>query len=138
MSSGPRTSHLQSSDAKVRAMIKVALFSLSLLSLLACSESDPVATSYKKTMATSGAPQSATGTVTPGTGTGTGDATALALGQQVYAAKCASCHLALTGPSEKKGATEARITASATITAHASVKPFPTATEITALAAALK
>lgn len=103
--------------------------------LTACGDSEPVATSYKKSMATS-----APGAVaTPGTpAPGAADATALkAQGTTVYAAKCANCHGALAA-SAKKGATAARITASATIASHSTVTPFPTGTDVAALAEALK
>ncbi|MCX6130694.1 MAG: hypothetical protein NTX25_16745 [Proteobacteria bacterium] len=105
----------------------------SLVLLGACSDAEPVATSYKKTI---GTPAAATG----GTGTDTSTATAALLkqGQDLYALKCAGCHSALTAPSTKKGATAARITAAATISSHASVSPFPTGTDVTALEAALK
>jgi mono/diheme cytochrome c family protein len=115
-------------------MTKVGLFAISLMLMTACGDSEPVATTYKKSM---GAPVGAA--PAPGTpGTGTGDATALkAQGTTVYNAKCASCHGALAA-SAKKGATAARITASATITSHSTVTPFPTGTDVTALEAALK
>jgi len=113
-------------------MIKVGLIAISLMLMTACGDSEPVATSYKKSMA---APAGAA-PATPGTGTG--DATALkAQGTTVYTAKCASCHGALA-TSAKKGATAARITASATISSHSTVTPFPTGTDFTALEAALK
>ncbi|WP_141734294.1 c-type cytochrome [Oligoflexus tunisiensis] len=118
-------------------MIKVGLIAMTLVLMTACGDSEPVATSYKKSMAT-GAATPATGTGTPATGTGTGDATALkAQGETVYAAKCAACHGAIAS-SAKKGATAARITASATITFHSTVTPFPTGTDVQALEAALK
>lgn len=115
-------------------MIKVGLIAISLMLMTACGDSEPVATSYKKSM---GAPAAAgPGAATPGAGTG--DATALkAQGTTVYNAKCASCHGALAS-SAKKGATAARITASATISSHSTVTPFPTGTDVTALEAALK
>jgi thiosulfate dehydrogenase len=113
-------------------MIKVGLIAISLMLMTACGDSEPVATSYKKSM---GAPAGALPGATP---PGAGDATALkAQGTTVYNAKCASCHGALAA-SAKKGATAARITASATITSHSSVTPFPTGTDVTALEAALK
>lgn len=112
-------------------MIKVGLIAISLMLMTACGDSEPVATSYKKSM---GAPAGAL----PGATPATGDATALkAQGTTVYTAKCASCHGALAA-SAKKGATAARITASATISSHSSVTPFPTGTDVTALEAALK
>ncbi|HYX31613.1 MAG TPA: hypothetical protein VE954_00775 [Oligoflexus sp.] len=115
-------------------MIKVGLFAISLFMLTACGDSEPVATSYKKSMA-AGAAAPATGG-TPAAGTG--DATALkAQGTTVYTAKCAACHGAIA-TSAKKAATAARITASATIPSHATVTPFPTGTDVTALEAALK
>lgn len=114
-------------------MIKVGLLSISLILLAACGDSEPVATSYKKSMVASTAP----GAALPGTPT-SGDATALkAQGTTIYNAKCATCHGALAS-SAKKGATAARITASATISSHSTVTPFPTATESSALEAALK
>lgn len=115
-------------------MTKVGLFAISLMLMTACGDSEPVATTYKKSMSApvSGAPG------TPAPGAGTGDATALkAQGTTVYNAKCANCHGALAS-SAKKGATAARITASATITSHSTVTPFPTGTDVTALEAALK
>jgi len=121
-------------------MIKVGILSICLFMLAACSDSEPVATTYKKSMA-GGAPQAATGAgTTPGTTPGTGDATAVLLkqGTDLYVAKCASCHLALTAPSAKKGATAARITASAAIASHNTVRPFPTPAEASALEAAMK
>jgi len=119
-------------------MIKVGLFAISLIMLTACGDSEPVATSYKKSMA-AGAPGAVGTPGTPGTpAPGGADATALkAQGTTVYAAKCANCHGALAATA-KKGATAARITASATIPAHATVTPFPTGTDVTALAEALK
>jgi thiosulfate dehydrogenase len=114
-------------------MIKVGLIAMSLMLLTACGDSEPVATSYKKSMAATGG-GAATGTPA----VGTGDATALkAQGTTVYNAKCAACHGALAS-SAKKGATAARITASATITSHSTVTPFPTGTDVQALEAALK
>ncbi len=115
-------------------MIKVGLIAISLMLMTACGDSEPVASSYKKSMAA--------GAVAPATGTtpaaGTGDATALkAQGTTVYTAKCAACHGAIA-TSAKKGATAARITASATISSHSTVTPFPTGTDVTALEAALK
>lgn len=114
-------------------MIKVGLIAISLMLMTACGDSEPVATSYKKSMAA--------GAVAPGGAVpapGTGDATALkAQGTTVYNAKCAACHGTLAS-SAKKGATAARITASATITSHSTVTPFPTGTDVTALEAALK
>lgn len=107
-------------------MIKVELVAISLMLMTACGDSEPVATSYKKSMAA------------PAGAMGNGDATALkAEGTTVYNAKCASCHGALAS-SEKKSATSARITASATISSHSTVSPFPTGTDVTALEAALK
>lgn len=116
-------------------MFKLGLFTISLVMLTACGDSEPVASSYKKSMAQS-APGAAT---TPATLPPVGaDATALkAQGTTVYAAKCANCHGALA-TSAKKGATAARLTASATIPGHATVTPFPSGTDITALEAALK
>ncbi len=115
-------------------MIKVGLIAISLMLITACGDSEPVASSYKKSMAA--------GAVAPGAATtpaaGTGDATALkAQGTTVYTAKCAACHGAIA-TSAKKGATAARITASATISSHSTVTPFPTGTDVTALEAALK
>lgn len=117
-------------------MIKAGLIAISLILMTACGDSEPVATSYKKSMAAPAGATPAPGAATPGAGTG--DATALkAQGTTVYNAKCASCHGALAS-SAKKGATAARITASATISSHSTVTPFPTGTDVTALEAALK
>jgi cytochrome c5 len=112
-------------------MIKAGLIAICFMLVTACGDSEPVATSYKKSMVAGAAP------AVPGT-PGTGDATALkAQGTTVYNAKCASCHNPLA-TSAKKGATAARITASATISSHSTVTPFPTGTDVTALEAALK
>jgi cytochrome c5 len=114
-------------------MIKLGLIAISLMLLTACGDSEPVATSYKKSMA-AGVPGAVPGAATPGTG----DATALITkGTTVYNAQCANCHGALAS-SAKKGATAARITASATISFHSTVTPFPTGTDVQALEAALK
>jgi cytochrome c5 len=116
-------------------MIKAGLIAISLMLMTtACGDSEPVATSYKKSMtAPAGA---APGAATPGAGTG--DATALkAQGTTLYNAKCANCHGALAD-SKKKGATLTRIKASATISSHSGTG-FPTTdTEFHALDAALK
>ncbi len=115
-------------------MIKVGLIAISLMLITACGDSEPVASSYKKSMAAGAVAPGTTTTTTPATG----DATALKTqGTTVYTAKCAACHGAIA-TSAKKGATAARITASATISSHSTVTPFPTGTDVTALEAALK
>ena len=114
-------------------MIKFGLLSVGILVLAACSESEPTATSYKKTISTSAA------AATAGTGTtGTGDATALkAQGTSIYNTKCASCHGSITA-SAKKGKTAAVILAAQTNPSHTGVTPYPTQAECAALEAALK
>jgi cytochrome c5 len=114
-------------------MIKAGLIATSLMLMTAaCGDSEPVATSYKKSMVTPAAGTQAT------PGAGAADATALkAQGTTVYNAKCANCHGALAD-SKKKGATLARIKASATISSHSGTG-FPTTdSDFQALEAALK
>jgi hypothetical protein len=117
-------------------MIKVGLIVISLVLMTACGDSEPVATTYKKSMADGAAgPAGNPGT---GTNTGSGDATALkAQGETLYASKCSPCHNPIAS-STKKGADAARLTASATNPGHATVTPFPSGTDIQALEAALK
>lgn len=117
-------------------MLKLGMFAISLVLITACGDSEPVASSYKKSMA-AGAPGAASTPVVQAP-PGGADVTALkAQGATVYAAKCANCHGALAA-SAKKGATAARITTSATIPNHSTVTPFPSGTDVTALEAALK
>ncbi len=120
--------------------MKYFVISLGYLALLGCGESEPVATSYKKSVkAYSGAsPANQAGsTPTPAGGSADAQATLIKQGQDLYKLKCESCHKPIAS-SDKKGATAKRITDSATISFHTSVMPFPTTTEAAALEAALK
>ena len=125
-------------------MNKIGLTVVFVMTMVGCGDPEPVATSYKKSMAAAGTTAPATGGTTP-TGTGTGgvapavdNAALVKQGTDLYAKSCAGCHLALTAPSAKKGRSAAAITAASSIGSHSTVKPYPTAAEASALEAALK